>query len=390
MYGFKMFTNSVEFWTPERSRLILRIVTVLQLFAVVLTYIHDTKSTKSIRRGDFPSFYMAAAIVESGQLDRLYDLKYQKQVENHYWPSLAGNITPFPYPPFVAYVLSPLAKFSPEKAQLIYLSFMLSFFVASILLIAPVLKRDSLDLLCLALLFAPVPGGIFSSQNTALSMFCYAGAVSFLAKDNKFVAGIFSGLWFFKPHFALIFSIAILFATGSRAFVLGLAIPCLLYYFLGTLLFGISWPLTWLEFLKIYNSLEHKLNSYHTVSLNGSFLPDWLSIAFSLLIFLYVLIKVAKNVDLIKFALILGPVIVTISPHTIYYDLGLSFFALAFLISPKNDREVSMLVLFLLAVLYASSNRSLFSVSPLILVAPITLACFIKSLQKKASNQQLS
>ena len=237
---------------------------------------HDADSLHSIQKGDFPVFYTGAVFASRGNYEELYSVSKVRELQSRYWPALGNTrVHPFAYPPYVAVLLSPLAALGPKAAQAVFVFLMaaltlLSIYVASVYV--PLFRTRFIDSAACLVLFAPVTFSIFGSQNTGLSMFCYAGAIASLRLEKKWSeasAGVFIGIWLFKPHFALLALILLSLAGYYKCFF-GFSLVAAIYYVIGAAAMGLLWPVRYLSLLKPYLSAEFQQNSYQMVSLNAA------------------------------------------------------------------------------------------------------------------------
>ena len=369
---------------------------------------HDTERSSLLFRGDFPAFYAAAQIARSGLGDQLYDLGLQRQIENEHWPSLAGRYYAFAYTPYLAFLLMPLAFFSPRSALAVHSLFMLMALGLTVLLlrgICPSVRERPLGAFAFFLSFPPVLCGVFAGQNIALSMLLLTAAISSLQnprKRSELLAGIFLGCWLLKPHFALI---ALLFAivAGRYLVVAGALIPAVCYYFLGAIVSGWSWPLVWFRAVNVFAYKDYIANQHQMVSLLG--ISKGLRVMFdigpnedSILAFIGVVLtagtvalvaklflrlrrggagsppREARNMAFAEALVVLAPTVLLVSPHTLFYELGLCLIPFARFADFRNDRSITLAVLCYVAVLFAVLGRPYFAVTPLAAVPLVCLA----------------
>ena len=392
--------NRREFWTPEVLRSMLRGLAGILLFMVLVIYFVDENSAK-IGKGDFPVFYSGAVAAAQGDYLQLYDFEYHTELQNRIWPALQGNVHPFVYPPFVAVLLSPLARLSATQAHLAFIGVMSLCFLCSVFLaqgFSSLVRGRVFDSICCLILFAPLTTGIFGAQNTALSLLFYSAILFFMSrggKTNEFFAGVFAGLWFFKPHFPLIVIFFMALARCS-SFLLGALGPVLAYYAVGAIACGWSWPISWVFEMWEFSHLELRANSFQLVSLNGVFSAlarslvggevVWISriVAWCVSVLIALALGVSafgigrkreeqndvqRKTELSWLVAALGPAMVLISPHTHYYDLAICCYPLAQVLKFRSDRSITLGLLGFLFVFYCTSFRSAFVASPLVLFA---------------------
>jgi hypothetical protein len=156
-----------------------RITTVLgaaPLIAIIFSLAFGERSDSSLFSGDFPAFYAAAEIVWTGRGTELYDYSLQQAIENHHWPDFDGSFYIYAYPPFFAFILSPLASIQPLFAKTIFSGFLLICLIVSLILLRATslfVQRYFLFSLFYLLSLVPVTISIIGCQNTALSILIF-------------------------------------------------------------------------------------------------------------------------------------------------------------------------------------------------------------------------
>ena len=389
----------MRFWTPQRIRLVCLIAIALFVFSAVQTYFQDQDQSSALKRGDFPAFYSAAAIISQGQGERLYDTELQRQIQNKYWPSLKGTYLMFAYPPFIAAVYSPLSYLSPQRAKASVTLLMIFFLSLSIYFwgkLVPLFKEQKLGTLAFFLSFLPVSLGVLGGQNVSLSMFFYTMAIYAFSQKNKmgeYLCGVFLGLWLFKPHYALL-SIAFFIIAGRWRIFLGAVAAGFGDYLLGVSTAGLGWPREWVRAIQFFSPEDFKANSHVMVSLIGALkalqlqfdfgkygrgLIDLMGVGLSGGIFLWVASRFwaarwirdskKKQAYLLNSFYLVGPAAVLISQHSLFYDLGLCILPCAKCLELKTDRSVRSLMLLTALTAIFTAYRTFLPVTPLFLLA---------------------
>jgi hypothetical protein len=351
----------------------------MALFAVI--YARDTEARSFIHRGDFAGFYGAAVLAERGELESLYSDRLQRDVQNEFWPSLKGRYLYFAYPPYVALILSPLAKLGPLQAKFVFTGLMFVALLISIALasqFAPIFKKNYLATAAFFVLFLPVSYGTVGGQNIALSMLLYSAAILSLHRGGKWaevICGLCLGLWIFKPHFGVMLIFLFLCARAWRV-VATACFVALLYYLLGAFTFGFTWPLEWIPVAKEFAVRDIAVNQEKFVSLAGvvqAFATWWganelwtkvatgIASVVSILLFLWTAFQFSKaskiggveekRIALQELLILAGPVIVLASPHTMYYDVGICVIACARFLELQTLRSFAI-GLFALALIF--------------------------------------
>jgi len=385
------------FWSKARSKRLSIVVLLALSLAVILLSFSDTTNTSSVRRGDFPAFYAAAKLVADNQAQDLYSDVAQAKIEQSAWPSLGQSYLAFAYPPHVAVLLSPLANFNPLTAKLIFCTLSIAALVLATCVAAkiyPQVADNFAATFTLALAFGPVFSGIVAGQNIALTMLLYVGVMYFFFKGrniDEYWAGACIGLLFFKPHFAALFLIAVILAGKYRA-ALSAAAVISVEYFIGASLLGASWPLEWLIAVAKFAALDYQANAHQMLSIHVVFLK-WgellgfsanvqqyfsfvpLLLAISLAVFTLHLFFQTRKLDdankrteaLLSAFIALGPCVVLVAIHTLYYDLGLCLFAL--LLPLSRAKQINFTLALWAIVFLLTMLRENLSWQPLVIVA---------------------
>jgi hypothetical protein len=386
--------SPARFWTPAKIRFFSIAVITLVLLHMAWVFMADTHDQSMLRRGDFPAFYAAGMIARQGMAHQIYDPLLLEAVQNLYWPSFQGRFILFPYAPFAAFFLMPLAYFPPLAAKGIFVLLMTGCLAVAARWTAahaPVLNKNALALSAFLLAFFPLNFSVAGGQNTALSMMLNAGVLYFFGKNDRradWIAGLCLGLWLFKPQFG-VFIGAMFLLAGFYRVAAGAAGVGLLYYLLSAGMTGRDWLLKWIDVLQIYMAYEAKFNFFNMISLHGfldaaaktiragestaSFL-NFLSFVLSLLLlaalfFLSFRLQrketAFRRYDFLRLLRIAMPVILLASPHTLFYDSSIALVALAPYVRLENDRKVWILILMTAAASAAVSFRSRFPLPPL-------------------------
>jgi hypothetical protein len=340
------------------SEVRLRRITIalaLGLSLGVLLYLAvGNRENAAFFQGDFPAFYAAAEIVWTGRGEELYDYALQRELETHHWPDFKGSFYIYPYPPFFALFLSPLASYSPLQAKAIASVFL---FVA--LLGAMVLARRSSDFIRCHFLFAlvyllsfvPLQMAIAGDQNTTLSILCFALMYGAERKGLPFLTGMFASLLLYKPQFGGLVFIYLL-VRGRRVELIGWGLGALLLYLFGTLVLGLSWPSIWFESATNFGNLNFTINNYNMISLAG--VMYWLSdlvmgsgtqgLPWAYLISAVLLMFSAWYVRRNPKYFVLVPVLTLwLSPQTLFYDVSIALFYFLCELRPYNNSDFNLL-----------------------------------------------
>jgi hypothetical protein len=365
------------------------------VFQITQSYLQvKNNNFATIRLGDFPPFYTAAAMLKKGLGNRLYDFNLQSEIQSRTC-AVKHQFLPFIYPPYVAFFLTPFAQFSAENAKTVMVCSMLVFLILAISLaarVAPVLKQNILATTAFFLCFTPVLTGVLGGQNTALSMFFYAGILWSFSRQTRsgdWVCGIFLGLWIFKPQYAL--PVIVLFAfSKSWRIVAGAAAIGIVYYLIGSAISGFAWPLEWFDKARYFDKQYLLTNASRMISIlrvlkTGNFLipsglpkerlTDVLGYGISLTIFSWLAAKFffagnlsensKKRQKLRELLELAEPAVLLISPCSFFYDFGICILSCARHVKLQTDRQISIFIALALAGSMAAGYRDSFPVQPL-------------------------
>ncbi len=333
-------------------------------------------------RGDFPAFYAAAEIVWTGRGAELYDFALQQALENQHWPDFAGGYYIFPYPPFFALLLAPLAALPPLLAKALASGVLLVACLGALLLVrqsSAFVRQHFLFCLFYLLTFAPLQIAIVGVQNTALSLLCLA--LVFKARDagRPLLMGLAAALLLYKPQFGVLIG-CFLLGRGRWDELLGWGLGALLLYLLGILVLGPAWPLPWFQAATHFGDLNFTSNGHNMISLAG--LLHWggevvlgsgarvLPWAYLLSAGLLLLGVAYVRRDERRWALV-PALVLLLSPQTLFYDVAIALFFLLQDLRPGHPRDFLLLGAIWLYGLLALMLRDLVTFplfSPLLLV----------------------
>lgn len=341
------------------------------ILGIALSYFLAPDQNLLLTQGDFPSFYAAAKIMNDGMADRLYSGTLQRELQHRYWPYIEKYYIYFPYPPYFASLLSPLAKFPPAEAKAIWDSLMILCTIASLVIgsrTAPLLKRNPLAAAAFMLSFWPFMMALLGSQNIALGMLLYALVLwtfSLNRPSAHYLCGIALGLWLFKPHYPVILFCFFL-AAGYFRIAAGFLFVALIYYGIAAHAIRWDWPAYWSMAVQWFAEENARVGAGKMVSLLGftrafsAFfgfsapaaeiighalplgLGAWMLYQFWKAGRLPDQTKSGRMLDLIALS---GPAMILISPHTLFYDIGICLFSCARFVHLKTDRSISLLIL---------------------------------------------
>ncbi|MCB0345599.1 MAG: DUF2029 domain-containing protein [Bdellovibrionales bacterium] len=339
-------------------------------------------------RGDFPAFYAAGVIAAGPHPEMLYDVELQRAIENDAWPNLDGEVLVNAYPPYVAALAIPLTWLSPINSKIFHLLLSCAALIAAAAIIATRKGDKIIPVLAVLTCFAPILHGTLGGQNTAFSILCLCGAYHALAVGDKrsdMKAGLWLGLWLFKPNLALIV-IASLVLSGRLYILPGVFLVALLYELLAVSLLGFWWLTPWLHAASQFHAADLIFNAHQMISIGGAaaalgakqlLFPSIESgllvgtVAGAILIF-PVLYKVRRATCFAHYWLLV-PAALLCSPHAVYYDVGLCTAAMLYLgmIRPELFSRASALLL--LFGILCVGLKDYFPAQPLILLPVLLL-----------------
>lgn len=349
---------------------------------------------------DYPVFYAAGLIVNDGNPEKLYDQKTiiekQKISINH--TDNLGYHT-WVYPPYVAMLFAPLASLPYLVSYLLFTALM-SFSLWGAVILAgrfiQIIDDNKLTTFALICCFYPILKATTGGQNIALSLFLVCGTLAMLMENRNILAGLFLGLLFFKPHFALPL-IGLLFLNGRYQTTFVATLVGLGYYLIAAIMLGWDWPIQWFQHIAAYAPGEAKVNGDQLISFLGAaeqlfgpgekiayFVAVLLTLIVILLLsFLFIKYSGSKQVLPLLFSIAM-PGLLLLSPHTQFYELGLLVLPAMLLIDHRRER-VALLVIFFWFGAWIHSIGGEPVIQPLFLLnvfAFVYLATFFQKLQK--------
>ena len=324
------------------------------LSGFILYLLAGNRPESAFFRGDFPAFYAAAEIIWTGRGAELYDFALQAALENQHWPDFAGGYYLFPYPPFFALLLAPLAALPPLLAKGIATAILFAAFLGALLLVrgsSAFVRQHFAFVCCYLLTFAPLQIAIVGVQNTALSLLCLALVDWARHAGRPWVTGLAATLLLYKPQFGVLF-LCFLLGRGRRDELLGWALGALLLYLLGIPVLGPAWPLPWLQAATQFGALNFTSNGHNMISLAG--LIYWggevtlgfgaLGLPWAYLLSAGLLLLAVGYVRRDERRFVLVPsLVLLLSPQTLFYDVAIALLFLVQGLRPGHPRDFMML-----------------------------------------------
>ncbi|MGH9408860.1 MAG: glycosyltransferase 87 family protein [Vicinamibacterales bacterium] len=308
--------------------------------------------------GDLPAFYGAGRLVRLGESRDLYDWRAQRTAQSDLFQTSEQGWIPFSYPPYVAAIYAPLTVLSFKSAYVAFTILMACCCLGAVALLRPALaivRRNILVTVTLTLTFYPVLRAVLGGQNTAVSLLCAAGAANAMGRGRSLSAGLWVGVWLFKPQLALPVAALLALRTPSKVrFLSGVALVAIAYYLLGVFVGGSLWPLWWWrEGARPFESAVRVIDRTNSISLielaagYGVAVLGWCAA-----------VGIAMYVTWLAWRQTLQPVAlvgaacataVLIAPHALYYDGGLALIALLATADLRPTARDAVIVLWFLA-----------------------------------------
>ncbi len=355
--------NSPPQVTSDRLRRYSLALALGLLLGWLLFLVAGQREGSAVLRGDFPAFYAAAELVWSGQGRALYDFELQRAVENHHWPDLAGDYYVFAYPPFFALLLAPLAALTPLAAKVLASLVLVAALLGALWLLRPVsafVRQQFVFTLVYLLSFAPLQIALVWVQNTALTLLPFALVHLAAQAGRPLVMGLAAALLLYKPQFgALLAFYLLVWAQGNpppggglKALIAGWGLGALALYLPGVLVLGWDWPLTWLSAAGQFGAANFVINDTNMISLAG--LVYWvadraldlgaaaLPLAYGLAGLLLLLSTAYIRREPARLILV-PPLVLLLSPQTLFYDVTLALQSLLLVLRPGQSRDYLLL-----------------------------------------------
>lgn len=304
-------------------------------FAVSVAGGSGTGATSGRLGGDFPAFYAAGSIVAEGDWAELYDPERQHAEQAALFGDRDEGYLYFAYPPHAASLYRPLAALDYRVAYVAHSVAMVGALVSALALIRPLLPRldRHFELAVTAsLLFYPLLRAVTGGQNTAVTMLLLAATWRALHEDHHVVAGLATGLLLYKPQFAVPLIGLLMLARHWRA-VLAALITGAMLWAAGAVVLGVGWLGRWWSEASAFAELDAEVNGHNAVSWLG-FAEAVFGAASTSARLVAAPLMVATVVALCWLWLRRAPALadrmaltvvglVLLSPHAMFYDVGL-------------------------------------------------------------------
>ncbi|MEY4701874.1 MAG: hypothetical protein RL326_2061 [Pseudomonadota bacterium] len=370
--------------SPRVNRFLVAIAISL-LLATIVASVTETSPDSAILRGDFPAFYTMAVVAREGSGGRLYDLVFQQEIQARYWPSLSASVLPVAYPAFMAMPLLPLAYLSPHIARF---SWIICTLLATLGAVQMMIKsfsnlralRWQTTVVCLG--FFPLFAGVIGGQAIGVSLLLLAAITSLSVSTsmaNQLAVGLLTGLWMFKPHYALAVVWLLLLQRRGWA-LLSWALTSVALWLIGAHVSGIDWLGHWLAFAKQFSHIDLLTNSdqmtgvvpflfsivkrvsgseYYSERVWASLSMLSSALAPLALFAIHKTLSKRSPSDPRALYLLIAPVLLLLAPAANFYDLALLLISLGATISPFRVRDVRILTAIIVLSALALLSREL-------------------------------
>lgn len=357
-----------------RENRVLAAVGLGILLATIAASLSQNQPDSAIVRGDFPAFYTMAVVVKEGLGERLYELALQQEVQARYWKSLSASLLPAAYPPYLAALLLPLAYLEPAAARATWIIANALATLCAVVIMSqalPTLRPYRWQMCVLSLSFFPLLAGVIGGQSVGLSLILLAAIVALSkspSKTRQIELGILTGLWMFKPHYALAAVWLLLVQRRGNA-LLAWAFTSLVLWLLGATVSGISWFDHWLVFARQFSHIDIVTNSDQMTGVVpflysatkrlalGEILGQDLLFQSTVVVAAFVPISLFFiNREAMRRAapdtslpyLMIAPILLICAPAANFYDLSLLLIPVSSVISPSETRDRRILIAILI------------------------------------------
>jgi hypothetical protein len=355
--------------SPRGNRVLIALAISLSL-AILGSLFTETAPDSAIRRGDFPAFYTLAVIAHEGAGERLYDLVFQQEIQARYWASLNAAVLPVAYPAFLAIPVTPLAYLNPEIARICWILCMLVATHAAVWILSQgvlSLARYRWQTMVVWLCFFPLFTGVIGGQAVGLSLLILAAIVTLSrsqSRKEQLLLGTLTGLWMFKPHYALTVVCGLIIQRRGWA-LLSWGLTSVALWLLGICVSGIDWLSKWFLFAERFSHIDLVTNSdqmaglvpffFSAIKRSNPSIADWsrfwsgaslISAVLVPLLLLAVHRVVSANAPTNKSLLYLSipPILMLFAPAANFYDLALLLIPLSVALSPVKRGDVRIMI----------------------------------------------
>lgn len=239
---------------------------------VIVMGVLDTRRTSAVTRGDFPAFWSLAVIAKSGDATKLYDVELQRTIQNEAWPSLNDQVLPAAYPPYLAYILRPLASLHPIVARWIWTGVSVLATYTAVAILVSLNRRitwKSWMVFVPLMIFSPILRGVIGGQFLPISALLIALCFWLLRRRGvaaDILLGVTIGAWLCKPYYALCALMAPILA-GRWLTLTAFVLVALFWWKLGVTTLGEDWFSKWSAFAAWFGGMNLETNSHQMPNL---------------------------------------------------------------------------------------------------------------------------
>jgi hypothetical protein len=338
---------------------------------------------------DFSAFYQAGAFADAGHPLAAYDDNAMVAAEHAAFPGMTPRL-PWNYPPSFQLALMPLAAMPYVTAWLVWTGLILGAYALMTMKLA---RTDHRWLLLLA---PAVAINVLMGQNGLLST-ALLGAGVLMLERRPILGGLVLGLLTYKPHFAVLVPVVLLFGREWRAFAAS-AVSALATSAASALVLGVQ---PWLAFIQ---RAMHPMSVFSTSSSTASSVPSVMIMAQSLGLNAQVgavchwliagLASIAvvwiwrRSKDGLVRAAALAAATLLVTPYLRLYDLALLALPIAAMLEPRIGKP-SLGAQTLAAIAWVLPAVLLFTDPPVQLapLAPMALLAVLFVRSKAAGEQ---
>ena len=337
----------------------IRRVSIAVLFALALAFVvavqaaaglgNEGHTTDARLGGDFPAFYAAGAIALDGDWDELYSS--ERQAEEQELLGLEGFLS-FAYPPHVAMAFAPFAAVGFRAGYAIHTALMVAAAVGALWVLRPVcppLRRWFLPACAATLAFYPLFRAVGGGQNAAVTLLLFAVVWRALADDREVVAGLAVGLLLYRPQYALPL-IGLLLVRRHLTAVASASAVAAATWAISAAVLGVGWVSEWLDTVGAFVELDATVNAPNSVSALGFI--QALSDSRGAATYAVAAVVVVPVIGLLLFRwwaeeralaermALVSVGVLLISPHTMFYDVGLLVLAAIAVVALEASGDV--------------------------------------------------
>ena len=285
---------------------------------------------------DFSAFYQAGVFADAGHPLAAYDDNAMIAAEHAAFPGMTPRL-PWNYPPSFQLAVMPLAALPYVSAWLVWTGLICGAYALM------TLKLARTDHRWLILLAPAVAINVLMGQNGLLSTALLAAGVLLLER-RPILGGLVLGLLTYKPHFAVLVPVVLLFSREWRAFAASAASASLMIA-ASALVLGVQ---PWLVFIQ---RATHPMSVFSSSSSTASSIPSTMIMAQSLglnaqagavchwLVAGLAVVAVVwiwrRSSDGLTRAAALAAATLLVTPYSRIYDLALLAPAIAAMLAPR-------------------------------------------------------